>query len=187
MRKHIPGFVLFSLIVGFSAGIYKLLSFMSFSQSLDIAVVQPSVKTFDKNSETEKAGKKSFKISQAVLYPKESEKNIDVELLANCEKVRCSGVHYLVNLYFFTKNESGTEFLGVEPLIFKPGSQNNEVYVTDRTVDSDWLEKLKPNDNLYVTLEKKANDVTEVVEDKASTDMSLAKSVLLVWGKKNKL
>lgn len=184
MRKHILGFALFGLTVGFSIGVYKLLSFMSFSQNLEVAVVQPSVKTFDKNSEPEKAGKNSFTISQVVLYPKESEENTDVELTANCKKVRCTRVHYSVKLYFFTKNERGTEFLGAETLFFKPASGSNEVYVTNRSIDSEWLQRLKPSDNLYVTLEKKANDVTEVVEDRLSLDMSFAKPVLLMWGKK---
>jgi hypothetical protein len=184
MRKHILGFALFSLTVGFSIGVYKLLSFMSFSQNLEVAVVQPSVKTFDKNSEPEKAGKNSFTISQVVLYPKESEKNIDVELTANCKKVRCSGVHYSINLYFFTKNESGTEFLGAETLIFEPGSRNNEAYVTNLPVDSEWLQRLKPKDNLYVTLERKTNDITGDVYERPSSDMSFAKPVLLMWGKK---
>ncbi len=144
MTKHIIGLIIFSFIVGTSAIIAGLFSYNPVPETYTLTTYKDSYKVYKKKKRKKRCRKRrpqpkevSAEISQAVFDEKTNQLTTEISFK------NYSDSNGQLNLYFFSKDVYGTQYLKQE-----------KIYVTEeRSVyrnSFDWLTRLEFKGNLYV-------------------------------------
>lgn len=177
MKKHIFGFAIFSLIVGVTVLISKLLSFAVTETDVYMIKNQPQEerRTYCRMRDYRSFEKPKVKIDQAVLDLKTKQLKTYVSLMPQIEADK----YRTVLLHFFVKDGGKTRYLSSEDIWVKGSFEaQNEAILTSLK----WLDESESYDNLYIVPEIE-NDKTNYKNLSPVFDYSTAVPVLLSKGK----
>ncbi|MDQ3179569.1 MAG: hypothetical protein M3Q33_03515 [Acidobacteriota bacterium] len=149
MKKHIFGFMLFSLIVGTSAFIYGFFF-------APLTAIQP-VYVFENQPEKRKSCRKetysrverptvNAKVVQAVFNQNTNQVDMDLFL----ERKNNSTDDIAVWLEFFVKEGAKTRYLATEKVNLTPDFNLDDKATHSITSSYEWLDNLESRENLYV-------------------------------------